>query len=101
MLCELSLVNADFPKYPSRRNAGALEVALGGFVYPPRGFIFNESELHRVITICIDGLLLYDNAWAGLEDRNRRYRTILQEQLRHPEFLTDYSVDHNSIVRSQ
>src|SRR5918911_416014 len=41
------------------------------------------------------GLLLHDDAGARLDDRHGRDRPVRGEELRHPDLLTDDSVNHH------
>src|SRR5437868_12531347 len=57
--------------------------------------IFNQPELHRVVTVTTCGhLLLHHDARPRLDDRHRRDRAIFGEQLRHPNFAPDDSINH-------
>ena len=64
-------LDAHFPQYSRGRHAGALEVALSRLVYPAGRLLFNQPQLHCVVAVGVDGLLLNYNAWTGLDNRHR------------------------------
>jgi len=47
-----------------------------------------ETELHSIIAVALDSLILKYDAGAGLNDRYRNNLALLGEDLRHTKFLT-------------
>src|SRR5205085_10312884 len=93
-------LDAHFAQYTRWRHAGTLEVPFRRLVHLAWRFLFDQAELHRVVTIRIDRLFLHDDAWAGLDHRHRRDRTVVRKNLRHSELLANNSVDHVSSPKS-
>ena len=76
-------------KHAARRYAGILEMLLGRFVrfvFPPR---FDETELHRVVTVPCFRLPLHDNTRPRLDNSERDDFAVLSETLSHSE-LSSY-----------
>src|ERR1043166_7331335 len=79
---------------PRRRDAGAglFKVSAHGLihVFQLDRTIFDEPDLHRVVTIlAAGGFLLHYYAGPGFDDCHRSDRTVRREQLRHANFLAD------------
>jgi hypothetical protein len=64
------------------------------FVDPGKLRNLIKSDLHRIITIVLDGLLLYDHTWSRFHNRDRDDNAILPEYLRHAKLLADNSDAH-------
>src|SRR6187401_2210596 len=60
----------DFATNTCRRHTSLLEVALRRLVLFGR-LAFDEAELHRLVSIRLNGLRLYDHARAGLQHGRR------------------------------
>ena len=90
---------------PRRRNAaaGLFEVAahrLGNVLQLDR-LIVDQAELHGVVTVRAAGrFLLHDDARPSLDDRHRSYRAVRREDLRHADFSSDDSVNHDQLFDS-
>ncbi len=67
----IARLDAHFPQDSRGRHAGALEVSLRRLVYPSGRLLFNQPQLHCVVAVGVDGLLLNYNAWTGLDNRHR------------------------------
>ena len=58
--------------------------------------VFDEPQLDGVVAVAAGGrLLLHDDARPRLDDRHGRDRPVRGEELRHPDLLTDDSVNHH------
>ncbi len=53
-----------------------------------------ETQLHRIVAVAFDRLILKYDAGAGLDDRYRDYFALLGEDLRHTKFLAQNSFSH-------
>src|SRR6188474_3223151 len=80
-----------------RRHAGLLEVARARFVLFRR-LRFDEAQLHRLVSVVLRRLHLCDDARTGLEDGRGRNRAVSCEQLRHADFLSDQSSNHDCFL---
>jgi hypothetical protein len=57
--------------------------------------IFNQPYLDRIVTVAAAGsFLLHHHTRAGLDHSYGRDRAVGREELRHPNFLADDSVNH-------
>src|SRR4026207_625370 len=65
--------NSRLSKNASGRGAvgGLLEVPGHRLIHALRFHKLDKTELHRVVAVLSDGLLLHDNAWARLNDCDR------------------------------
>jgi hypothetical protein len=60
------------------------------------GLVFDKAKLNSVVAVfSASRLLLHHDARPGLNDSHRRDRSIGCEQLRHPNFSSDDSVNHH------
>ena len=71
----------------------------GGRLVDARRFDeFHQTQLHRFITIGIDGLSLNHRAGAGLQERHRYRLTVGPEDLGHANFLAKNAWTHVSLL---
>src|ERR1700682_1809711 len=77
--------------------AGLLEVTAHRFIdiLHSDGPIFDQADLHGIVTVTAAGsFLLHHDTGTGLNNSHRSDRAIRREQLRHPNFLANDSVNH-------
>ena len=80
------------------RDAYADEVALGRHIdLLGLGLLF-KAHLHRVVTVARHGFNLHDRHRPGLHDRDRDTRTVLGEDLGHPNLAPQHSANHYPIL---
>src|SRR5687767_193950 len=89
-----ALRDAHLALHARRRHIGLLVVAgrrLGGAA---RRILLDEAQLHGFVTVDLRRLRLHHDARSRLQHGGGLERAVLEEQLRHPDFLTDDSSDH-------
>src|SRR5437868_2013 len=69
------------------------EVAGHGLIQARSFYELNQPDLRGLVAILIRSLALRDHTWASLQHRNRTHVALVIEQLRHPDFLANNSVD--------
>jgi hypothetical protein len=93
---------ADLFQNPSRRNTAARLFEMSAkrlrHILGPNRFVFYKAKLDSVVTVLSGGAFCLDNdAWAGFDHSNRSYRAILTKYLRHSDFSTNDSANHNFV----
>src|SRR5438067_5510993 len=69
------------------------EMAGHGLIQARAFYELNQPDLRGLVAILIRSLALRDHAWPGLQHRDRTHVALVVEQLRHPDFLANNSVD--------
>src|SRR5262245_8736712 len=81
------IFQSEFAQHLCWRDAGLGEMALHRLIGSLRGFLFDQPQLNRLISVRRDSLPLYDHTWAGFDHRNRRYAAVRRKDLSHSQFL--------------
>ena len=76
-------------------HAGLGQVALLGLGELALGHVL-VAQLHSLVAVLLDGLLLHHDTGTGLDDGNRDHLAVGVENLAHADFLTDDSFLHGS-----
>ncbi len=82
------VLQAELPKGLLGGDAALLEVARKGLC-DPLGLLVPEADLYRVIAVGLHGLLLGHDAGPGLYHCYRDDLTLVVEDLRHADLLSD------------
>src|SRR5439155_2500244 len=79
----------NFTDKPYRCSVVLFKVPRHWLVYPLGFHKLDEAKLHGIVTVLLFRLLLNDDAGPGLDNRYRNDRSVILQQLRHPDFLTE------------
>ncbi len=61
----------------------------------------HEAQLDGLIAVLVDGLLLHDDAWPGLNHGDGNNGSVILNDLGHADFLANQSVDHFCVLSSE
>src|SRR5213593_4532126 len=86
-VCSVFTLNPDFAHEPGRSHIRFFEMTRHWFRDTFGLHELDESELHGVVTVFLLRLSLDDNAGARLNHGDGNSRSVVIEQLRHPDFL--------------
>src|SRR5713226_1659499 len=91
----LRFLDAHFLQNLHGRHAGFLEVPGHGFVDALRLDEFHEPKLRGFVAVFVHRAALHDNTWPRLQHGAADQRAVVGEDLRHPQFDSDNSVDRH------